>query len=170
MSRDSYRGTSFGYSDRHSLDFLIRFGYRTKYSLSKIVRIFLCLRLWASGTQTRYRWTFGSNTACHFRSEGQTLHPKAIAGYGAARTPRGGWKIVTWVCELCTSVVDKWGRASTDIQMDTECLWGGCWMHGEKTRKDLSFALCERSRRVEEPYSFFFLIWKRSFHLGVAFY
>lgn len=40
MSRDGYGDTSFGYSDRHSLDFLIRFGYRTKHNLSKIVRIF----------------------------------------------------------------------------------------------------------------------------------
>lgn len=75
--------------------------------------------------------------------------PEAIVGYGAVRTPRGGSKIVIWLCELCASVVNKWGWASTNVRMRMHSVWGVCWLHSEKKkrrRKESSFATVWNTR------------------------
>lgn len=106
---------------------------------------------WSSGQSIRLHWSF---------KDLKDTRSKAIGGCGAARTSRGGWKIVIWLCELCASVVDKWGWASTNIQMHS--VSNSCWLHGG-TDKEGNYFHHRNAPNPMQKVLRFYLIWRVCF-------
>lgn len=94
---------------RHSLDFLIRIGCRTKHNPSELTRI-PPLRLRSQVSGAGEQWTSGSKRQSRlviFRFEGQTLHPRQLQVSVPREHPEVVRKIVIWLRDLCASVVGK---------------------------------------------------------------